>query len=202
MRYNVKCSIPSVSLESKRSGSGLCLHRITTNKEAYKIVFGLWQGGWDQSERSKGGQNRNHKCKQTNRVQPGGLFINAVPSAAGYTSMWSLCVFECIHMCVCVRVCVCWGGGEEYRGSKIGRLFWPVISQLRHGLVTLAGSEVMTDWPSRPHTGCCADPLWQVCETAGPTGWVYSDLTCGFHLFLTKTSGVHQPSKRGRGGRG
>lgn len=98
-------------------------------------------------------------------------FVNGIPFAVGYTSMWSLCVFECMHMCVC---------REEYRGSKIGRLFWPVISQLRDGLVTLAGSEAMTEWPSRPHTGTCADLLWQDYKTAAFTGWVYSDLTCVF----------------------
>lgn len=67
-----KCSIPSASLKS-RSRSRLCLHRITPNKEAYKTVFGLRQGGWDESEGSEGCQTVITNANKQTRVQPGGL---------------------------------------------------------------------------------------------------------------------------------
>lgn len=93
------------------------------------------------------------------------------------------CLFLCICMSVCQGVCVCvcvW----KYRSSQAGRLVWLVISPLRPGPVTSAVLAVMTDWPSRPHMGCCADPLWQNRYTAGgQMGWALTDLTCVFHLF-------------------
>lgn len=90
---------------------------------------------------------------------------------------------QCLFLCICMSVCQ--GGCVwKYRSSQAGRLVWLVISPLRPGPVTLAVLAVMTDWPSRPHMGCCADPLWQNHYTAGgQMGWALTDLTCVIHLF-------------------
>lgn len=162
---------------------------MTPNKDAYKTVFGLRRGGWGESEGSEGCQT-----VITNANKQTECSLEVFHKCCPFCSPVHVNVVT-VRFGVHTRVCVC--VGEEYRGSKIGRLFWPVISQLRHELVTLAGSEVMTDWPCRPHTGSRADPLRQVSGTAGLTWWVYTDLTCVFHLFLAKTSGVHQPNRKG-----
>lgn len=182
----MKQLIPHTSIKIKRSGSGLCLHRIAPKKEAYKTVFGLWQPGWDESEGSEGCQtvitnaNKQTECSLE-------VFRKCYPFCSRvHVNVVTVCFWVHAYVCAC---------REEYRGSKIGRLFWPVISQLRDGLVILAGSVAMTEWPSRPHTGTCADLLWQDYKTAAFTGWVYS---CVFHLFLTKTSGAHQQGRKGK----
>lgn len=114
----------------------MCLPRIAPKKEAYKTVFGFWQRGWDESEGSEGRQtvitnaNKQTECSLE-------VFRKWCPFCSRvHVNVVTVC-FR-VHTYVCAH-------GEEYRGSKIGRLFWPVFSQLRDGLVTLAGSEVMTE---------------------------------------------------------